>query len=343
MDVRRCTDQKIFDAWVRAQPQTQFTQSWDWGVFQEKTGRSARRYGVFDGGTIRAVAQVIIHQLPGRWQYWYIPRGPVVRHDLNDDEVAHTMRALLEHIIDEAGDVGALSLIIEPAWRRERLSLLQSMMSAWPGESARFRQPQDTQLLDLGGTEEQLLEQMHQKTRYNIRLAEKRGVTVRVSSAVADVDRFWDINTETTQRDQFRSHAKEYYQQMMETLGPSGMARVFIAEYEGMALAANIVLHAGDMATYVHGASSDRERSVMAPYLLQWQQILDAKTAGLKWYDFGGVGSAEAGTQDRWAGITRFKQGFGGTPMNYIGAHTLILRPGWYRVYKLIRQLRSVI
>ena len=121
------------------------------------------------------------------------------------------------------------------------------------------------------------------------------------------------------------------------------MLRVYVAMYEKQPIAANIVVHFGDTATYVHGASSNAHRNVMAPHLLQWRQILDAKLAWKNWYDFYGIQTPQRARASKhgatWAGITRFKLGFGGKTVSYLDAYELPLRWGWYRLVKVLQRL----
>ena len=193
--------------------------------------------------------------------------------------------------------------------------------------------------MDLTVGEEELLKNMHQKTRYNIRLAEKKEVKIRVGETQEDFEIFWSLCEDTSSRDNFKSHAKQYYQEIFKILVPSGFTKLYLAEFEGKALAANLVYNFGDTSTYVHGASANEYRNLMAPHLLQWRQIQDAKADGYKYYDFWGVAPDDS-KEHRWAGITRFKKGFGGQGVNYLGVYDLILKGFWYKIYKLAKKLR---
>jgi lipid II:glycine glycyltransferase (peptidoglycan interpeptide bridge formation enzyme) len=127
---------------------------------------------------------------------------------------------------------------------------------------------------------------------------------------------------------------------MYRILGQSGFLKMFLAEYQGKIIAANLIILFGDCVTYVHGASGDEYREVMAPHLLQWRQIQAAKKLGFKYYDFWGVAPTGADEKHPWQGITRFKRGFAGSEFNYLGARDLILDTFWYRIYKTVQRLR---
>jgi len=201
-------------------------------------------------------------------------------------------------------------------------------------------QPQKTLVLDIAKSEQELLGQMHYKTRYNIGLAEKKGIktsargampTGRQGSALGGkyFEDFWKLMQETTKRDGFHAHPKEYYQKLLEI--PN--AELFVAEYNRKIIVANIVVFYEKTAIYLHGASDYEHRNLMAAPLLQWEQIKEAKKRGCTKYDFWGI------DEIKWPGVTRFKRGFGGSEISYPGAYDLIFQPLWYKTYKLARKI----
>ena len=172
---------------------------------------------------------------------------------------------------------------------------------------------------------------MHQKTRYNIRLAEKKGVKI-VESGAARFEEFWQLLVSTGDRDEFNLHGRSYYQEMLKF--DSNFVKLFFAESEGKLLAVSLVVFFGDMATYIHGGSANENREVMAPYALQWQMIKLAKQMNYKYYDFHGVDEV------KWPGVTRFKFGFGAKQADYPGTFDLVYDQGWYNIYKMVRKVR---
>ncbi len=135
---------------------------------------------------------------------------------------------------------------------------------------------------------------------------------------------------ETKERDEFNLHDKDYYFSMIGL----NLIKLYFAKLDGVVIATSIVSYYGDMATYVHGGSSNKNREVMAPFLLQWTAMLDAKKAGLKYYDFYGVDEV------KWPGVTRFKMGFSPTVFEYFGTHDQVYNQAWYNVYKWLRNIR---
>jgi len=235
---------------------------------------------------------------------------------------AETFSKLTEQIQELATSHQSLFIRAEPATK---------LSDPWR-KAGHDVQPAHTLVLDLTKTQEELLAAMHQKSRYNIRLAERKGVKIRFSREQADVEHFLRLAKEVASRVPFRYHEPDYYRTFMRVLNHHG-AELAIAEYEGKVLAVHILMSFGDTVTYVHGASSIDHRSVMAPHLLQWESIKRAQGGSATKYDFYGIAPAMAGADHPWAGITRFKLGFSGTQVTYPGAYDLVRNLPWYWLY----------
>ncbi len=192
--------------------------------------------------------------------------------------------------------------------------------------------PETTLVLDLTLSEEDLLKQMKPKGRYNIKVAEKNGVTIREYQGV---DAFCDLLEKTTGRDGFSAHPKAYYQKMLQALQPH--VQLLMAGKDGKAIAGGIFVYLDRVGIYYYGASDHDYRNLMAPYLLQWEAIKEAKRRGCKTYDFLGI-APEHATNHPWAGVTEFKKKFGGTVVDYPQAKELVVRPIWYWIYCLMKK-----
>ena len=196
------------------------------------------------------------------------------------------------------------------------------------------RQPEDTLMVNLNCSLEEILAAMKPKCRYNINLAKKKDVKIEVSTDPKDIDIFYNIAEETARRDKIRFFPKDYYELMAKSLTKNGFLVIYFARYENRYLAASVMLMYDDTAIYLHGASTDRDRNIMAPYFLQWQAIEDAKKAGKKYYDFWGISPLAVedtrykiqDTNHAWEGISRFKMGFAPTEKTGIYRHY----PGCY-------------
>ncbi|MEK7518993.1 MAG: peptidoglycan bridge formation glycyltransferase FemA/FemB family protein [Patescibacteria group bacterium] len=345
MHVQSWTDVQLWDAFVAAQRHSSFQQSWAWGQFKDRVGTDIIRLVVVDGTEIVGAVQALYEPWRFGQSTLTVFSGPVVDARLSVAEYQAAHGLLLHALVKEAKVRGAIFFHLESALEQRNVSLLQKFQVELKLRRVKAFQPLDTQMLDLHQDEAALLAAMHEKTRYNIRLAEKRGVQVQVatgSGVAAALEQFILLNKQTAMRDKFTSHASTYYRRLHEHLGDD-VLRVYVAMFEQQPIAANIVMHFGDTATYVHGASSNSHRNVMAPHLLQWRQILDAKLAWKNWYDFYGIQTPQRARASKhgvtWAGITRFKLGFGGQTISYLDAYELPIRKGWYRLVKVLQRI----
>lgn len=345
MQVQPWTDAKTWDGFLAATRRTPFQQSWAWGLFKHQVDIAVLRFAVVEGEHIVGVVQAL-HE---PWRFGQstltVFGGPVIDSRLPVPQYQEALGLLVHALVKEAKARGVMYFHLEPPIEQCNESLFKQFQVECRLQKARAFQPLDTQMLDLHQDEPTLLAAMHEKTRYNIRLAEKRGVDVQVATGagVAEaLEQFIVLNKQTAARDKFTSHAGSYYRRLHEHLG-ADMLRVYVATFEKQPIAANIVVHFGDTATYVHGASSNAYRNVMAPHLLQWRQILDAKLAWKAWYDFYGIHTPARARVSKhgatWAGITRFKLGFGGQTVSYLDAYELPVRWGWYRLLKVLQRL----
>ncbi|MFA7208721.1 MAG: peptidoglycan bridge formation glycyltransferase FemA/FemB family protein [Parcubacteria group bacterium] len=309
-------------------PDGGFLQSDWWKNFQSAVGRKNLN---IKGETFWN--NIFEHKLPIVGKYFYIPRGNILK--IRDKNVKN----YFDNLIGLARDNGAGWIRIEPA-SQEILELTRKNVDLPIVKAPHEMQPKELFIIDCTKSEAELLTLMKPKTRYNIKVAEKKGVKVFVSNGKECMDRFCDLVEITSKRQGIRPHPRDYYQKMLEII-PGENIKLYCAELEGEVIAANIVIFFGNTVTYLHGASDDRFRNVMAPYLLQWRQIQDAKKAGAAGYDFGGV---KTGSDDNdWAGITRFKQGFSPATetSKFPGNYDIILNPLKYRTYNLIRKIKS--
>lgn len=201
-------------------------------------------------------------------------------------------------------------------------------------------QPRCNLIMDITESEDVLLNNMKTKTRYNIRLAQKKGVRIIVSREPKHINAFCRLVTMTGQRKNVLFHNREHYEQIIAHLSDRTLS-LYVAQYDNKMVAANLVTFYDGVATYLHGATSNEHRNVMAPFLLQWQAICDARARGCTWYDLGGVfaDSKDPGK----IGITRFKSGFAPHEIFYDtrGSFDVILTPLRYKMYRLFRHLRS--
>jgi lipid II:glycine glycyltransferase (peptidoglycan interpeptide bridge formation enzyme) len=201
--------------------------------------------------------------------------------------------------------------------------------------------PMDTQILDITGRDDDLLTEMKPKWRYNIKLGYRKGVTVRVSNKLEDLKEFHKLSVGMHDRG-YTPFGLEHYERLLYSLSHGKHIKLYIAEYQKKALSMILVTHFGEVATYLHGASSNEFRDFMPNHLVQWEAILDAKRAGCTVYDFWGV-APDDGDSHPWSGITRFKKGFGGETIHFVGAFDYPFSPLWYNMLHAYNFTRKVI
>ncbi len=288
-------------------------------------------------------AQVLLQSLPLGFKVAYIPRGPV---SSSGSVVNHPDWSALQEELDKyCLAERAVFLKIEPDFWEEDLN---GGVSPFPGfkRSAHSIQPSRTLVVGLEETEEQILARMKSKTRYNIRLADKKGVTVR---EIATLDPFYDLLLGTSDRADFGIHTKEYYQKTFELFHPSGACAIFLAEYEGIPLASIMVFHLGSRSWYFYGASSNQHRDLMPTYLIQWEAMRWAKERGSMTYDLWGVPDEDSDTleeefttrSDGLWGVYRFKRGFGGQLLRASGPWDRVYNPSLYALYKIRARIQG--
>jgi len=323
-----------------------FMQSWEWGEFKEKLGHKIWRMAINEDIRCPLCAQIIKHSLPFGKCYFYIPKAPIFDHQLSTTNL-QPMELLIKGLSKLARKEKAIFLKVEPNMELR----IKNQELRMEFEKLGFRksgsiQPKDTLILDITQSEETLITGFHPKTRYNIHLAEKKGVSTKEINK-AEFDEFYELVEKTDARKHIKSFGKKYYQELFR-LSQSGDTEYlqvkFLAAFHDEKMIAGLILILwGERATYLVGANDYQHRSLMAPHLLQWQAIKIAKAADCKQYDFWGI-IREDNFKDKkdfenhpWQGITRFKQGFGGRPVSHVDSYDYVFSPTWYKMYQVAK------
>jgi len=334
MDVVVATpdDRERFDAWVSASPLADVLQSYEWGAVKQPTGWDALRLMVLDGERIRGTCSILRRRfVRGVPPLLYAPRGPVV-----DPTDTAALSALLGGMRARAG--GAFLFKCDPAIEAgsdAEPALRAAGLRSVEGGPFGGVQPRAVMVLDLDPDAEKIFEGFHKKWRYNVRLAERKGVVVREGSR-DDLGAFHDLYLETARRDGFVGRGRGYFDTLWNILEPRGMLKLFVAEHEGAVLSGIILFMMGERAMYVYGASSSERRNLMPNHLIQWTAIRWAATNGYRLYDFRGVSPVRDGrpAEPHIAGLNRFKEGFGARYVEYAGEFDLPLRRAWYAAWR---------
>ena len=325
-------------------PKAHALQSDIWGDFKSRWGWTAQRLALTVAESSwepLAAAQVLKRQVPRLpYSVLYVPKGPVL--DYNDGALRRQVLAELEKM---ARREKAILIKIDPEvvryWgvEQERKSPvgaqfvkeLQDRGWRFSAEQIQFRNSVE---LDITRSEDDLLAAMKPKTRYNIRLAGRKGIVIRQGSP-EDFPAIARMYQETAARDGFTIRPIEYHLDAWQSFYDAGMGQPLLAEFESEPLAAVVLVRYGDRVIYMYGASTNRERKRMPNQLLQWEAIRWAKTEGCSIYDFWGAPDEFVETDPLW-GVWRFKDGFRGDVVWHIGAWDYPARPFWYYTYSKV-------
>lgn len=331
----------LFNDFVAAHPKGHILQSWQWGEVKKPAWQPLRLF-IEQGGQPCAASLILQRKLPaGLGNIFYSPRGPVL--DINNEEL---WQATVRAVRELAEKRGAIYWKIDPdididfpeaaVWRG-RLSA-GGFVQAGAGEGFEGVQPRFVFRLDTHPTTEELLAACHQKTRYNIRLAGKKGVTIVSAAGREALPEFYRILTTTASRDHFLIRPYSYFERFYDNLQPVGLCELFMAYYEDEAIAGTLAFKMGEKAWYIYGASANSHRNLMPNYLIQWTMIEWAKANGCTMYDFRGV-PGHVPEDHPLYGLVKFKKGFGGKYTEFIGEYDLPIRPGKYRLYNFLEPI----
>ncbi|MFH0912556.1 MAG: peptidoglycan bridge formation glycyltransferase FemA/FemB family protein [Patescibacteria group bacterium] len=335
LHVNQGLDPKDWDDFVQHHPDSTLLQSWYWGEFQKSLGYKIWRLGVTENG--QTIAQLLIIKMPLRfgWNIFYSPRALLLNRLAPVHQQHQAMELIINHIRQLASSEQVIFFRTDPPLLSSDATSLSIYKSLGFVLSSKSTQPKSSLLVDVSTKSVNLLMQMKPKTRYNIRLAEKKGIIIRTTTQPDDIEIFNQLMHTTSARDRFTPHPEEYYRQQLRVLGEHNLLSLFIAYDEQTPLATALVAWFGSTASYLHGASSQVSREKQAPYLLHWDIIKAAQERNCAHYDLGGVNLDPRHT---WAGITRFKLGFGGNITEYVGNLELPLHPTWFKLYRLLTQ-----
>lgn len=328
-----------WNAFVAASPAGDFAQAWEWGELKARTGWTPLRFALQQDGAIVAGTQVLARTVPGGRSLFYAPRGPL----LGGPDPHGALGELLAAVAEVARKQRALALKVDPAVPDTDGSFAR-MLGAYgfrrsPHDEGAFGglQPRYVMKVDISPDEETLLGSFHPKWRYNVRLAQRKGVAITAAATRDDVATFYAVLRETAARDGFGVRALSYFLDMWDTCVEAGLARLFLGRLGEEVICGAIAFALGRQAWYVYGASANRHRETMPNHLLQWEMMRWAKARGCTVYDMRGVAREADGSGDsRLHGLNRFKRGFGAQYVEYVGEFDLVYSPFWYRLLNVV-------
>lgn len=312
-------------------------QSWEWGVFKERTGVEIVRLGSFQGQLMTSAYQLTFHPIPNTsYSVGYLPKGP-----LPDKQ-------MLDALLKLAGERQAVFIKLEPNVEKqdgeEAITALAKDYDLRPGKSVftpyTFR-------VNLTRSEDELLAAMNPKTRYNVRLAQRKGVVVVEDNSEEAFYEYLRLTFETAKRHRFYAHDEAYQKKMWDTLyssfknsGQAPIAHLLTATWGGKILVAWVLFIFNGVLYYPYGASSDEHRDLMASNLMMWEAMRFGKRLDCNTFDLWGSLGPNPDPKDPWYGFHRFKAGYGGELVEFVGTWDLVIYPQLYSLFRVVDDLR---
>ena len=310
-------------------------QSWAWGEFRKTMGVDVVRH---KGGLLT------FHKIPHTpWTIGYFPKGPIPTNEMIGEllKIGREKNAIFIQLepnvichCEERSDV---------AISKNQSTEIASLIARNDNLLRLSHHPLFTKytfVLDLTKSEDELLKDMHPKTRYNIKVAQKHGVVIAEDNSPQAFEVYLELTQQTTERQGFYAHSTNYHKKMWEIMRNADIAHLFTASYKGSTLAAWIVFVWKDTVYYPYGASSRNHREIMAPNLLLWEIAKWAKKQGLKYFDLWGALGPSPDPNDPWYGFHRFKEGYHPKLIEFIGSYDLVINPLLYKFYKIADTIR---
>lgn len=313
-------------------------QSYEWGEFRKKTGIKVIRIGFYEHDELVTAFTLTLHAIPKtKWFIGYLPKTQI--------PTVLQMEAITKIGLEEK----CIFIQLEPDARYTQQHE-ESLLSLGLTRAARPLFTRFTFILDLSKSEDELLANLHPKTRYNIKVAKRHNVTIVEKNTPEAFSDYLRIMQETTRRQKFYAHSQMYHKLQWqalphETKSPYNVlsSHLLVANYNMKTLAAWVLFVFRDTLYYPYGASSSEHRETMASSLMMWEVIKFGKRLGLKKFDMWGALGHEPDQLDSWYGFHRFKQGFRPEHVEFVGSYDLILNPFLYQLYIFIDKIRWVL
>jgi lipid II:glycine glycyltransferase (peptidoglycan interpeptide bridge formation enzyme) len=299
-------------------------QTWEWGEARKKMGIKILR--ISDD---KNVFQLTFHNIPYfKYQIGYLPRSVM------------PTKEVLDFLYDYGKKNNIIFIKIEPYIQKSQITNNKLQMNSKLQISKHPLFPTWTQVLDLNKSEEELLKSFHSKTRYNIRLAEKKGVVVREMSNEKGFKFFSKLYFQTCKRQKYFGHTPKYHKIVWDSL-KKDIAYILIAFYNETPLAAYELFYFKNTLYYPYGGTSLEYRNLMASNLLMWESIKLGKKLGAEKFDMWGSLGPNYDTTDPWSGFTRFKEGYNAKFTEFLGSYDLIINPVIYQLYNYSYKIRE--
>jgi lipid II:glycine glycyltransferase (peptidoglycan interpeptide bridge formation enzyme) len=308
--------------------------SWQWGIFRQKEGKKVLRIAKFQNNKLTDGFQLTFHPVP----FFNTSIGFLPKSNLPDVETLNFLTKI-------GKENNAAFIRIEPNIESAKVNAPFKKFLNYPKikKSTKSIFAENTFILDLTKSEDQLLADMHPKTRYNINLARKQGVVVEEKDDQKSFEIFLKLQRQTAQRQKFFIHPDNYYRLLWKVLRPENMIHLLIASFKKQPLTAWILFRFKDTLYYPYGGSSEIYKNLMSSNLIAWEAIILGKKLGCRQFDFWGALGPDADSRDPWYGFHRFKQGYGGKLVSYIGTYDFVINHVQYKLISTINKIRWTI
>jgi peptidoglycan pentaglycine glycine transferase (the first glycine) len=344
IEIQEICDGEQWNAFLTRQPRGHLLQSYEWGELNKYLGGRIYRLGALQDGNLVGVMLLTVApvplplRIPGLQFNWlYSVRGPTVEHP---DSPA--LPALLEHAHKLARQEHSVVLRVEPNIadddpEQDRWLAVYHRLGFHTNPIAVHGRR--SWVLDISPSAEKLLAAFKMTWRQNVRGAERKGVVIREASSEADFDTYYDLLKLTSERDDFFIHSKDFHKEVMRHFSSRGDVVLYLAEHEGEAIAAKMLIRFGDWCWDMFGASANHKRNLKPTYLLQYRCILWAKSKGCRYFDFRTIPEILEPGEEMW-GVYEYKKGFGGFSRLNMPTQDYVYRPLIYTAWRKLVEMR---
>jgi len=359
--IRELNEEDFFDPLLLS-PSAPFTQSDEYRKWQKGLEREVKRFLIEQGGLVLGFFQTIKFELPFGKSYIYSPYGPILKINTLDSNGRNELLSYLKkYLLELYRHSNVVFVRLDFTLTSENKNISSGDADYFHHSQKYFKrapkstylgayfQPRQEWFLDITPPEGNLLKAAHEKTRYLIGLAGRKGIETEIveSNFKNYFEQFYSLLSGTAERNGFSLHPKTYYEHIFGCIEKNPInpdfrfqAYLSIAKYDGEILVMNLIVRYGNVAHFIFGGSSDAHRNLSPSHLAQWAAIVHAKKIGAKSYNFGGI-SADDGTHKSWDGLSSFKKKFGGHAVSHEHTYDLVIKRFWYTLYVFRKVLKS--
>ncbi|MBL7036514.1 peptidoglycan bridge formation glycyltransferase FemA/FemB family protein [Candidatus Microgenomates bacterium] len=329
--VKQIKNKKVWETFVLSKKPQTFLQSWNWGEVNENLGEEIIRLGFYKNNVLVGIC-LLIKQNAKRGPHFLIPAGPLM--DWEDENLAKFFKKSVYDLAKKSKVwfVRIRPEILDNKKKNNPLRGKELFRKLGMKQAPMHLHAENTWILDISKSEDELLSEMRKTTRYLIRKSLKYDLTIEVSKDPKLSETLFNLQKETALRHKFVGFSEKLFKSEIKVFSIDKQAEVFLVKKAKEALAIAIIIFYGDSAYYHFSGSTSKYREIPFSYRLQWEIIKHAKRRGIKFYNFWGIAPND-NPKHRFAGVTLFKTGFGGERIDWFPAHDLVINPLYYFTY----------